>query len=279
MAYNTYDVDLTGSTFANLLTQTDFIIADNAGLFKFAASNQDAIKSGGLKDMRVYRQTFLHKFVDKKPALDRAGFFAVVMATAVVQTKSRVMRVVKGYKSPTISTAAIKVLGDFRDKRSMTNDIDTFVVVNLRTAFPEIIIITRMLIDSYRANESFTDSSNNVVNVQGWFRSPCSGQLAIDDATQATHMSYMEFFWKKEVTGSSATWTADDESWYGRTTKTDLVLLPEVAGVKCPMSGADSAGVANSRYTMADLNKFAVDIAAVINAEAPQAAGMPFHIP
>lgn len=275
-AYNVYDVDLAGSSFANILTQTEHVLSDNAGFLKFCSRNSAAIKSGGLKDMRVYRTLFMNKYMKGATPGQRAGFLAVIAATSVVQTKSRVMRVIKGLDVAQIRTDATRILGDFRDKRSQTNDIDTFLVVNLRTAFPDIVMLVRMANSELSANMPFTDEAGAPTNVLEWYRSPCMGQLALDDASQATHRSYMQFFWTNEVTGTGKGWDADSLAWYNRTTATDLVRLPTIGTVAPLMSGADSAGAANTRYTTADVVTYAAALRAAIDAEAAVAAGNPF---
>jgi len=278
-AYNTYDADLTGSSFENILTQTEHILEDNAGFLEFCNRNSNALKSGGLKDMRVYRTAFCKKYLENKTPLDRSGFLAVVAATSVVQTKSRVMRVVKGLDSPAIQTAATKILGDFRDKRAQTNDIDTFLVVNLRTAFPDLIMLVRMVNSDLLSNSPFTNDAGNKVNVKEWYRSPCFGQLALDKASQDQHREYMQYFWTNEVTGSGSGWNADSEAWYNRTTATDQVRLPDIGTVTAKMSGADDAGTASTRYTTADVQAYATALHTYITAAAPVAAGNAFAPP
>lgn len=275
-AYNTYNADLAGSSFANILTQTEHILGDNVGFLKFCEQNATAIKSGGLKDMRVYRTVFLTKYMHGKSPAERAGFLGTVAGTAVVQTKSRVLRVIKAYHNPDMVRQCTRVLGDFRDKRSETNDIDTFLVVNLRTAFPEIVMLVRMVSAELVSNTTYTDGAGAAVNIFEWERSPCYGQLALDPVAQANHKNYMQYFWTNEVTGPGAKWDADSAAWYDRTTATDAVELPAVAGITCAKSGVDPSGAANTRYTIGDIRTYATALRAHISGAAAVAAGNPF---
>jgi len=274
--YSSYDVDLAGATFADLLTQTTHIIADNDGFLKFCSRNSRVLKSGGLKDLRVYRGIFNTKYLQGKGAMERASFLAVIAATSVVQTKSRVTRVIKGLDSPSIRTGAGRILGDFRDKRAQTNDIDTFLVINLRTAYPELVVLIRMVNSELQGNTVFADSRGTNVNIVEWARSPCLGQLALDPATQAMHKEYMQYFWTEEVTGAGSGWDADSAGWYDRTTALDLIELPTIGGVVPVKTGSDAAGNANSCYTMRDLTTYATAIRANIEGLASIAAGNPF---
>jgi len=277
IAPNTYDADLTGASFDQLLANIQYVIDDNPGLFKYVHTHSVKFATGGLKNMRVYRGIFNTRYLYGKTPVQRAGFIIVVFSTSVVQTKSRCSRVINALPDTPAKRSANLILQDFKDTRRLANDADSFMIVNLRTAYPELIMIARIVNTELQAERTITKDDATTLTRPGWYFNPCMGQLAIDDAAQDEHMSYMRYFWTQEVSGAGAVWNTESETWYGRTTASDNIMLPEVYGCTCAMTGTVAGSPPNSRYTITDICNYATDVYSAMLAAGPLADTNVFH--
>lgn len=281
-----YDVDMNAPDFDVILGHTLFIIQDNPGMMHYLVTHQETIMRGGMKNSRVYRMLMSRAFLQNKTAVQRAGFLVVLAAAAFVQRKSRVSRVVASLPNSVTKTAATVVLNSFFDTRGQNgaNDVNTFMIVNLRAAFPELVTLIRIVLMRAEAPMAWALNPGTPAavaeNWAAWMHSGAVAQLNLDATGKDMYRNWSEYYWTSIVTGAGAGWKPDSNAWYDRTARTDYYRMPDFLGVTINLSGADAAGTANTRYTLADLQTYAtaVQTAAVVpNAlgVAP-AAGQPF---
>lgn len=290
MAAPNYQEDLTALDFAGIKDNMTQVFAANPAILALVQAQSEKFLRGGLKNSKVYRTLFNRKFLHGKGQVERDGFMMVLAAAAFVQTKARVVRIIQALPTSPSKTAAETVMRAFQDKRAKagvvggSDDVNSFVVVNLRSAYPDLVLIFRMIASARDRDMTFlipNKATDYTVATPGavtfsattetwpaWMHTPAISQMNWDHTMKVRTYEWSVHYWEKVVTGANASWKADADEWWTRTSMTDNYLFPDVplAGgpIICAMSGShtDAAGVvhANTRYTRQDVDAFCAAI-------------------
>jgi len=284
-AHENYNFDFTSADFAAIEQNMTWILANNTGALLEAINNAGVLETGGMKNSKMYRFTFNRRFLHGRNDDERRGWLLMIFINAFVNTRERVARVVMGLPTSNMKTAMTRILQSFRDTRGRggSDDVNTFRMVNVSGAYPDLVTVARMLVLTNRPQSRWTMPNlnaegyavrnedgrvafgNNQVTWEAWRMSRPVGQLAVTPQIKREYYAFNCYFWERVVTGDNAGWKADADDWWNRTTMTDYYRLPAINTphgglVTCAMTGAgtgpDGREVANSRYTWANLTEY-----------------------